>query len=191
MITFWALVWVVWMNKVLIYILKLGSNSHLTNWFTHHQPTMTLNNIIELLDEWKRWAISPQQYINYHQYHTTNKEWWALDRHCRQVSCGSDEVFSSFPRELCGIVFKTWVSVLLSIRILVPRSFYLALPDSESELLSELEEPELELEPELLDEPLPLLELLSLSLEGRVSPPTTSTTGLSTRTSGNQTDITS
>lgn len=55
-------------------------------------------------------------------------------------------------------------------------SLYSSLPDSESELLAELDEPELELESELLLVPLPLLLLLSLSLDGRGSLPTTSTT---------------
>ena len=58
---------------------------------------------------------------------------------------------------------------------------YAALPDSESELLAELEEPELELESLLLLVPLPLLLLLSLNLDGRGSLPTTSTTGCSDR----------
>lgn len=48
-----------------------------------------------------------------------------------------------------------------------------SLPDSESELLSELEEPELEDEPELLLDPDPLL-LLSLNRDGLGSLPTTS-----------------
>lgn len=58
---------------------------------------------------------------------------------------------------------------------------YSSLPDSESELLAELEEPELELESELLLVPLPLLLLLSLNLRGRGSLPTTSTTQWSER----------
>ena len=60
-------------------------------------------------------------------------------------------------------------------------SLYSSLPDSESELLAELDEPELELESELLLVPLPLLLLLSLSLDGRGSLPTTSTTEWSAR----------
>ena len=56
------------------------------------------------------------------------------------------------------------------------KSVYSSLPDSESELLAELDEPELELESELLLEPLPLVLLLSLNLDGLGSLPTTSTT---------------
>ena len=60
--------------------------------------------------------------------------------------------------------------------VAVAASLYSSLPDSELELLAELDEPELELESELLLVPLPLLLLLSLSLDGRGSLPTTSTT---------------
>lgn len=82
------------------------------------------------------------------------------------------------------IIFLTYKRATRFKRIfwqLFPLCFYSSLPDSESELLAELEDPELELESELLLVPLPLLLLLSLSLEGRGSLPTTSTTEWSER----------